>query len=198
LKSPLSGVLLKNNTLTPNRLLHSQIKEWQQHQQQQQQQQHPRQPQQRRGGARGGESASASSKATGVTGAKLAEATEASSPSAVASLLAAASAISAAAAAPRSAPAPSAPAKRIFVEWKKHKPEPAPAITSAQLFHALLPFGAVEEEKTFVVFDRGAQKRQPFGFVEFRDAESAARAVAAKTIQIGAVAANASFAKAAR
>jgi hypothetical protein len=82
--------------------------------------------------------------------------------------------------------------------WKKHKPEPAPAITSAQLIHALLPFGAVEEEKTFVVFDRGTQKRQPFGFVEFRDAELAARAVAAKTIQIGAVAANASFARAAR
>jgi hypothetical protein len=196
-------VLLKNNSLTPNRLLRSQIKEWQhqqQHQQQQLQQpqqqpppQHPRQPQQRHGGARGGESANASSKTTVV---KLAEAAAASSPSAVASLPAAASAASAAVAAPRSAP--SAPAKRIFVEWKKHKPEPAPAITSAQLFHHFLPFGAVEEEKTFVVFDRGAQSRQPFGFVEFRGAESAARAVAAKTIQIGAVAANASFAKAAR
>jgi hypothetical protein len=61
-----------------------------------------------------------------------------------------------------------------------------------------LPFGAVEEDKTFVVFDRVAQKMQTFGFVEIRDAESAARAVAAKTIQIGVIAANASFAKAAR
>ena len=69
-----------------------------------------------------------------ATGAKLAEATAASSPSA------------AAAAAPLSAPA-----KRILVEWKKHRLEPAPAITSAQPPHAFLPFGAVvEEEKTFV------------------------------------------------
>ena len=118
-----------------------------------------------------------------ATGSKLAEAAAASSKSAVAS---------AAAAAPLSTPA-----KRVYVEWKRHNPEPAPAITVAQLLHALLPFGAVEEDKSFVIFDRDAMKMKPFGFVEFRDAESAARAVAAKTIRIGAVAANASFAKAA-
>ncbi len=46
------------------------------------------------------------------------------------------------------------------------------------------------------MFDGGAQKMQQFGFAEFRDAESTARAVAAKTIQIGSIAA--SFAETAR
>jgi hypothetical protein len=197
LTNPDSGAELLNDTLTPNIRLRSRIREWQQQQlqlqlNQQKQQLHLPPPppplqqqhqlQQRRGCARGGESVNAST--SKATGSKLAEAVAASSLSAVAS---------AAAAAPLSAPA-----KRVYVEWKRHKPEPAPAITVAQLLHAFLPFGAVKEEKSFVIFDKSAQKSKPFGFVEFRDAESAARAVAAKTIRIGAVAANVSFANAAR
>jgi len=208
--TPLSGgAVLQNDTLTPNIRLRSRIREWQQqhrpqqllqqqqqqkqqqqqqqqqqldqqqqqqqlhHQQQQQQQQRlPQQqpPQQRRGVAGGGASAA---------GAKLAEA-------------AAASRMPAAASQPPDVPAAAAPAaaaKRIHVEWKKHKPEPEPAITSAQLHDACLQFGAIKSKSAFV------RKGQLFGFVEFINAESAERALAAKRIEIGAVVANVSLAK---
>ena len=187
------GTVLQNDTLTPNIRLRSRIREWQQQhrpqqqqllqqqqqqldqQQQQQQQQQQILPQQqpsqqRRGVAGGGASA---------TGTKLAEA-------------AAASRMPAAASQPLVVPAaaaPAAPAKRIHVEWKKHKPEPEPAITSAQLRDACLQFGAIKSKSAFVV------KGQLFGFVEFINAESAERALATKRIEIGAVVANASLAR---
>jgi hypothetical protein len=60
-------------------------------------------------------------------------------------------------------------------------------MTSAQLRRACLQFGAITS--AFVV------KGQKFGFVEFMNAESTERAAATKQIEIGAVVANASFAK---
>ena len=98
-----------------------------------------------------------------------------------------------AAPAPVAAATPSSHGKRVFVEWKKHKPEPVPPIATAQLQQALVQFGAIET--AFIVVDRLAQKNQPYGFVEFKNIDSAERAAGTKKIQIGAVVANVSFAK---
>ena len=60
---------------------------------------------------------------------------------------------------------------------------PQPSRPRSLLTHScrLVPLSR-KKKRSSHVFDRGAQKRQPFGFEEVRDAESAASAVAAKMI----------------
>ncbi len=93
------------------------------------------------------------------------------------------------------APAAAAPQKhpKVHVNWSQHKPVPEPAITSAQMQEALTQFGAMN--LAFVVKDSLAKKSLPFGFVEFKSADAAEKAVAAKTVSIGTVVARVSYAK---
>jgi hypothetical protein len=92
---------------------------------------------------------------------------------------------------------PAAPAAhkqhKIHVNWTQHKPIPDPAITSAQLQEAFVRFGAIDT--AFVVKDSLAKKSLPFGFIEFKSADAAERAVAAKSVSIGSVVAKISYAK---
>lgn len=82
---------------------------------------------------------------------------------------------------------------KIHVSWIHHKPTPDPAITSAQLQDACSKFGAID--RAFIVIDSLAKKNLPYGFVEFKSADSAERAVAAKNVSIGAVLAKTCYAK---
>jgi hypothetical protein len=93
------------------------------------------------------------------------------------------------------APAAAAPLRqlKIHVNWTQHKPLPDPAVTSAQLQESFARFGAIDT--AFVVKDSLAKKSLPFGFIEFKSADAAERAVAAKSVSIGAVVAKVSYAK---
>jgi hypothetical protein len=82
---------------------------------------------------------------------------------------------------------------KVHVNWTQHKPVPDPAITSAQVQEALAQFGAIN--LAFVVKDSLAKKSLPFGFVDFKSADAAGKAVAAKTVTIGTVVAKLSYAK---
>jgi hypothetical protein len=78
------------------------------------------------------------------------------------------------------------------VNWAtQHKPEPD--ISGTQLQEAFKQFGVIDD--AFVVGDPLLKKNKPYGFVQFKNAESAAKAVAVKSVFIGAVKAKTAFAK---
>jgi hypothetical protein len=82
--------------------------------------------------------------------------------------------------------------QRVYVNWAtQHKPDPD--ISGTQLQEAFKQFGAIHD--AFVVGDPLLKKNKPYGFVQFKNAESAAKAVAVKSVVIGAVKAKTAFAK---
>lgn len=85
-----------------------------------------------------------------------------------------------------------APVQRVYVNWAtQHKPDPD--ISGTQLQEAFKQFGVIHD--AFVVGDSLLKKKMPYGFVQFKNAESAAKAVAVKSVFIGAVKAKTAFAK---
>jgi hypothetical protein len=82
---------------------------------------------------------------------------------------------------------------KIYVNWTHHKPAPDPALTSAQLRDAFNQYGAINS--AFVVVDSLAKKSMPYGFVEFKSADCAERAVAMKNVSLGAVLAKVCYAR---
>jgi hypothetical protein len=81
---------------------------------------------------------------------------------------------------------------KVFVNWAASKPDPE--ITAAQLQEAFKQFGAIEV--AFILSDPLLKgKKKPCGFVQFKNAESAARAVSVKNVSIGAVKAKVDLAR---
>lgn len=110
------------------------------------------------------------------------------------SAAAAASSVSADVSKPRVADVASADpvVAKVFVNWATHKPDPE--ITATQLQEAFKQFGAIEV--AFILSDPLLKgKKKPCGFVQFKNAESAARAVSVKNVSIGSVKAKVDLAR---